>query len=89
MDSAIPNAEVSRLPPPLRSWFPANATAAILKTEFGAPPETLDRVLTVRSPLTYAPVIQKDHLMAVVASATASRLRAELRLWEHWGQARS
>lgn len=87
LDFAIPNAAVTWLPPLLRSWFPANLSAAAVRRLAGVPDRTLERALALHSPLSYPTVIPKDRLMVV--GGLGDRLappEQSLLLWEHWGR---
>ncbi|HJR24838.1 MAG TPA: prolyl oligopeptidase family serine peptidase [Acidimicrobiales bacterium] len=85
----IPNAAVTDLPSLIHSWHPAASVLSLALKASGIPRTELDRALRYSSPLSYEPVVAKEHrfIVAGLGDRLAPPEQSEW-LWEHWDRCR-
>ena len=85
----IPNAAVTDIPALIHSWHPAASVLSLALKASGIPRDELDRGLRYSCPMTYAPVVPKEHrfIVAGLGDRLAPPEQSEW-LWEHWDRCR-
>lgn len=86
---AVTNAAVTDMGSLMDAWLPANLLIAAFRQLAGMDRVALDDTLSFHSPLTYAPLLDREHLMII--GGLGDRLAPPQQtswLWEHWGEPR-
>ena len=87
LEFAIPNAPVVSLGDLLLEWHPIAELVQFGLRKLDLTVRDLRRAFAVASPLSYAPVLERDRLMIIAGAADrwASPKQSRL-LWDHWGR---